>query len=361
MYTYIVYNTILFLSTLFAFLAQRSYNSNYKGAYTFFLFSSFLALFIPAAIRYDIGVDYKHYADYFELIKSGYFVAKEPLYILLNKAIALLGLDVQWFFVITSFIIYYFLYKIIPIKHLALGVFLYVVTLYLVDYSAIRQAIAVVLSTYAIQLLSEKRIKKFFIYIALAILIHLSTGLGILLVSPFIRRNYNKYLLLILLLLFYIVVVYGKITQVILFNIGDLIPKYAWYATSNLNMSAKVTSGLGILIRLFIAVVIIFFKDSIVKKNRHANVVVNLYVLYVLAYILNLDVHIFERVRHIYQFFSILSILYFIDIFDKKSKIVAASCIAFIFYAFFLKDINTDKKGVGAGLEINPYETILDR
>ncbi len=361
MYTYLIYNAILFLSVLFAFVAQKSYQNNDKSIYQVFLSLSFLSVFIPAAIRYDIGTDYANYVYYFDLIKNDYFVPKEPLYILLNKVIALLGLDVQWFFVITSFIICYFVYKIIPIKHLPLGVFLYVVTLYLHDYSAVRQGIAVVLVTYAIRFLSEKRMKKFFLYTALASLVHIATGLGILLVYPIVRRNYNKYFLLAIIAVSYVLIVRMNITQLILIYVGNLIPKYSWYLTSEFNRAVEMSSGVGVLIRLFIAFIIVFFKDRIVVKNSKANIIINLYVLYVFAYLLNLDVHIFERFRHIYQFFSILAVLYFVEIFDKYSRRMVAVGIALVFYLFFMKDINVDRKSVHGGLGINPYTTILDK
>ena len=73
MFTYAVYNFILFGSTISAYLYEKVQNKNAKMV---FLFVSFLIPFVFLAIRYDIGTDYHHYVDYFYKIKSGYLSLK---------------------------------------------------------------------------------------------------------------------------------------------------------------------------------------------------------------------------------------------------------------------------------------------
>jgi hypothetical protein len=96
MFTYAIYNFILFGSTLAAYLYEKSES---KNAQMVFYSIAFLIPFSFLALRYDIGTDYQNYVDYFYRIAGGEIVPKEPGYILVNYLISEVGLDVQWLFV----------------------------------------------------------------------------------------------------------------------------------------------------------------------------------------------------------------------------------------------------------------------
>src|SRR5690554_6268916 len=86
--TFVLYNSILLLSTLFVYLSDKI-----AGKYgKFFLLSiAFLILYLPAAIRFNIGSDYLSYKDIFYTIASSSAVKYETGFVLLNKIVYFFG------------------------------------------------------------------------------------------------------------------------------------------------------------------------------------------------------------------------------------------------------------------------------
>lgn len=82
LFSYILYNLTLTGSCLFIYLNEKTKEKNYK---ILFLILSFSFVFIPAALRYNIGVDYRTYVDIFEALKNSDLNHIEHGYKLINN------------------------------------------------------------------------------------------------------------------------------------------------------------------------------------------------------------------------------------------------------------------------------------
>lgn len=112
---------------------------------------AFLVLFIPAALRHDIGVDYSRYQGYeelFDIYTSGGSISEgmDIGFVLLIRVLGLFTQNAQWLFVVTSaFIIGLVLracQKLSPDPTLSVALFL-VAGLYLESLNIVRQWMAI--------------------------------------------------------------------------------------------------------------------------------------------------------------------------------------------------------------------------
>jgi hypothetical protein len=359
MNAYLVYNFILFFSVFFAAVAQVAYKKDkklYKLAITF----SFLVLFLPAAVRYNIGTDYSNYVDYYHKIQQGIIVPKEPLYILFNQLIDYLDIDFQWFFITISFLTYYLLYKSLPIEILAVGVFLYVVRLYFASYDAVRQELAIVIVIYAMK--NFNSLKRYYLWMLLVVMIHFGTGIVMMLIRPIINIKVNKIILMLIITFLTVLIIKTNIVFNMLALVASFFPKYAWYLTSDYVYGAKIGSGVGVAFRVVIALSILYSRDIILKRYRNLpiNAIFNMYFLYLIFYLLAVKIHIFGRVQGIFEFFFIFSFSYFLITIKGYGKYIIGILFLGIYYSFFLTSIGKgtiNKENKGAG--INPYQTIF--
>jgi len=355
MTTYIIYSFILIGTTISAYLYEKATKEHFK--IIFYIVSFFIPFFF-LAIRYDIGTDYHNYVEYFYRINSGEEIKKEIAYIYINKFIGDFNLNVQWLFIFFGFFFMFFSYKSFPKDGFALSVFFFIVIVYLYEgFSAIRQGLAVAIMAYASKYIYKKEFSKYFLWSLIAMTFHLIAGFLLLIVYPFINRKYNKYILLCFIILFFVIFRFTNLHEILLLNIGALFPKYEWYLHSKYMQPSQISSGFGMMLKVFIALLVVFYKDKIVKKYQQANIMINMYMIYIFFMLLRLKIMIFGRVEHIFIYSQIFVIVYFINIFKFRSKILVSTLILGIYFVIYLKYIST-----GTNKEdnfINPYQTII--
>ena len=110
-----------------------------KSASVVFLVSTFLALFLPAAVRYNIGTDYKNYVQIISasLPKHRYAVFETgwiPMLWLLDN----FDLNIHFFFVLTDFAILMCLFFVLDKKSFYLCIPIYVCFAYIQSFSLVR-------------------------------------------------------------------------------------------------------------------------------------------------------------------------------------------------------------------------------
>jgi transmembrane protein EpsG len=359
MFTYAIYNFILFGSTWAAYLYEKSES---KNSQIVFYSVAFLIPFIFLAIRYDIGTDYQNYVDYFYRISGGEIVPKEPAYLLVNYVIAYFNLDAQWLFVFFGFFFIFFAYKALPKDGFALGVFLLITTMYLYEgFSAIRQGLAIAIMAYAVKYIYEKNFKMYFFWAMVAMMFHAITAVLLLIVYPFVNRDINKFFLIFFILITFFLVKFTGVVMGAMHLVAILFPKYGWYINSQFMEPAAVSSGLGVILKISIALSVIFFKEKIVKRYKHANITINMYVFYIIFLIFHLKLSIFGRVEHAFVFYAIISITYFVNTFESRSKVIVGFIIGTLYYIIFMKYIATGTLEIDNDVYVNPYQTILER
>jgi hypothetical protein len=213
---------------------------------------------------------------------------------------------------------------------------------------------------YAVKHIYEKNFKMYFLWAMVAMSFHVIAAL-LLLIYPLVNKNINRFILIGIIIGLFFIVKFTHITMSIMNFATLLFPKYTWYINSRFMEPAAVSSGLGVILKISIALSIIFFKDKIVKKYKQANIAINMHVLYIVALIFHLKLSVFGRVEHAFVIFTFLSVVYFINTFEKKGRVIVLLIIGLLYYIIFMKYIVTGTKDIDNDVYINPYQIILDR
>ena len=364
MITYAIYTFILFGTTISAYISQVALKYNTRLVFYFF---SFFIPFIFLAIRYEINYDYHNYVYYFYQILDGNIPHKEPIYILINLIIGYLGLDVQWLFVTFAFFTIYFAYKAMDKEIFPIAVYLFITLFYLYDgMDIIRQGLVLSIMAYATKYIVQKRFFTYLLFALFSMGIHFFSGLILLMAYPILRIDFNRYFIIFFIVVLYILVLKFGIIEKLMNMFALLFPDYAWYITNERFTQHKtIGTGIGILFKMSILFMVVWFKNKISLHFKRANVFINMYVIYLALMIFSVKIVIFERVQNMFIFGVIFSLAYFLLILEKKSKILLIILI-FSFYGMdyykyiHSKTLKNMKSGKNLAV-VNPYRTILDR
>lgn len=187
-----VYISVTLLSILFAFLASKtqllrtgktmssqyiiSTEKNTKIGLYFLAALSFLPLFLVSAFRYGISFDYNYtYVPYYNRIANGYSAYYEPGFLFLNRFVNTVFHNVDWLFIITSFIFLLFCYLAIyqQSNEIAFSIFLLVCSrMYFFSFGQIREYIVIAIFLYSLKFIERKKPIPYFVLICLAATIH---------------------------------------------------------------------------------------------------------------------------------------------------------------------------------------------
>ncbi|MDY0193881.1 MAG: EpsG family protein [Aliarcobacter butzleri] len=163
---------IIYSFSLILLISSYLDRKNTKLYYIIFLY--FLILF--AGLRYNIGVDYQSYIDFFNLILSGQDIYMEDSFILLVKFINFIGGTEQLLFFIYAFLTITFTSKFIEYfsqnKVLSLYIYFTFAVFYFASFNGVRQALAVAIFVYSIKFIIEKNLLKYILFIVIATFIH---------------------------------------------------------------------------------------------------------------------------------------------------------------------------------------------
>src|SRR5690554_3242357 len=164
MATVIFYNFILLSSTFFVWLSERMH---YKLDRWFLLGIAFLLVFVPAAIRYDIGTDYVNYLAIYEGTSATKtlepYKFKEPFFYFVNWFLRSIGAHFQWMFATFAFIFTAVAFKAYPKKNAWLLHFLFFSMLWFFSFNGMRQAVALAWCLLAMFNFFERKYFAFFV------------------------------------------------------------------------------------------------------------------------------------------------------------------------------------------------------
>ena len=350
-YTLIIYNLILLFSTLFAYFATYAFTKIQRLISRLFCF---LVLFLPASIRYGIGTDYFAYVDIFNHIDfdNSYL---EPGYTFLNVVLSSNGMDSQWIFIVSSFIIYGVICFGLPRKYYVYYILIFVLLFYLRSYNIIRQSIAV--SFIFVACLNYNQNKKlYYLLVTLASLFHYSAILlyFIGLINA-IKIRKNTFFLFVIIL-----VVVVKINLIGLILNSDLVRNslYGNYIDSEFNTQTSIGSGIGIIIRTLIPFIIVINGYKL-SKNKNMQLFVWLSYIYILAYSMALQIFIFKRIVDAFVFVPIIGFPLICTIFNKHRKLILLMIIL-LFIANYEKIILDSRSILESGNGVTPYRTIFN-
>jgi hypothetical protein len=287
----------------------------------------FLALFLPASLRYGTGQDYFGYVNNFNNIETSTY--GEIGWVLLNRGISYLGLSSQWIFVFSSFLIYFPICFVIKRKNFFYSIVFYVILeVYFKSFNIIRQMIAMSFIICAFNALEFKKYVSFLRWLIIACLFHLST-IFILPFLPFLDIKFRKHITLIIITIIGVFVcIKFNIFEIALYIFDKLHIKYASYEFSRYAaMRTSIGTGLGFFVKTLPAFLVVLASPLITKKYPQKAFLVNLSAIYICASVLASQFTILGRIRDLFLFVPVLTVGFAIQAMGKYKKFIA---IAFI-------------------------------
>lgn len=263
----------------------------------FFKFLCFLVLYIPASVRYNIGIDYKSYVIMF----NSYSDYGEIGWHWIENLVRFLNLDVQWIFVVSSILIYGLLLKIKK-KEFILLISLYFFLNYTESYNAVRNYISISIFIFSYYVFLEGRNKTAIVFCCLGFLFHKSTilFLPLLIVSHFITLKKKQ------------VIVFAFLSMIIILcldvaTLSDLFSKltfdftYLRYLTSTKYGIKSGYFGLGSLLKWMILLLSYICCDERYCSKREFSAISIGFILLWISSMFFTKVQIFYRVTIVYS------------------------------------------------------------
>lgn len=362
--TVFFYCSILFGSTFFVWVSEKGRT---KIDRSFFLWIALLLVFIPSAIRYDIGTDYLNYVDIFEdhsRLES--YKYKEFGFYFINWLFAQIGAGAQWPIATFAFVFTLIAFKGYPRKNAWVLHFLFFSMLWFFSFNGVRQAVALSFSMLSLFYFFEKRYFWSLLSIIFGSIFHQS-ALLVLLIGLFSFIPFNIFIKIIVTPLIFVVtlvITFVSISIVIphLENILNFIglTKYAsYFDNSKYFIERGFGSGLGTLIKVCFSIYIVLNTKFFLKINKRYWLLILLTMAYAFGLVLASKIVIFDRMADV---FSIAPIVggYLLVSCGKKNIINHVIVLMFAFYVF----LAFFKAGFGVETDYNdpkrnPYQTIF--
>lgn len=369
MATVIFYNFILLSSTFFVWLSERMH---YKLDRWFLLGIAFLLVFVPAAIRYDIGTDYVNYLAIYEGTSATKtlepYKFKEPLFYFVNWFYQSIDAHFQWVFATFAFIFTAVAFKAYPKKNAWLLHFLFFSMLWFFSFNGMRQAVALAWCLLAMFNFFERKYFAFFVFSFIGATFHQSAllitlaGVAALIPLGSIFKSRIAPIFFIGFIAFTLVsmnIVLLYMEQ--LLNILGM-TKYANYFSSSTHFIERdFGTGLGVLAKVLFSIYIILNSAQFLKANKNYWLLIVLVLAYAVGVVLANNIIIFGRMADTFVIGPIIGGYVLLSLPSNKqmNQVVLGAFLIFLALSF-IKD--------GMGIETsyadpkrNPYQTIFSK
>lgn len=366
MISVIFYNFILFSSTFFVWLSEKISTRAGRGVILSF---AFLLVFLPSAIRYDIGTDYFNYVAIYNDnfgIPLDYFKLKEPGFYFVHWILQTIDAHFQWMFVVFSFIFSVMAFSAYPKKNAWLLHFIFFSSLWFFSFNGVRQATAISFCFFSLFYFFEKRYFRFFMFSIIGAMFHQSAifiviaGASALIpISEGVKFRVAPFLFITTILFVFFSM--GFILDLIkgFLNILGFV-KYANYFNNSTHFGTRdFGSGLGILTKLLFSIYLILNTRNFLQLNKQYWFLIVLVFIYTIALVLASNIIIFGRVSTLFVVGPIVAGFLLLQIPKNKS---INKCVLSVFLCFLI--LTFTKVGIGeetsyANPKLNPYKTIF--
>lgn len=358
--TVFFYNLIVLSSTFFVYFSEKC---KYRFDRNILLFIALLIIFIPSAIRYNIGTDFPNYINIYNNIES--YTQMEPGFYYINKLLKFVNAHAQWSIAILAFIFSYATISSYPKKDAWIIHLTFTLSLLLFSFNGVRQAIAIAFSLWAFKYYLDNSLLKASLLIIIGSLFHVASlifipiGLVGLIPLPKMFKEYFApitFIVSIFLLNFFT----PQLIELLALITIKLNLKYqVYFSHSRHFIATELGSGLGVLAKLLFSSFVIFRTKSFINKNPQLWILIILIFLYAIAIILAKEIVIFGRLEKVFAIAPIIGVYYLFQ-FKKSSFINSIVAIFFIIFLLF----SFEKATVGEPTNynnplLNPYQTIF--
>lgn len=356
------YIAFYFFGSFFALCYSKSRD---KSASTVFIICTFLCLFLPLALRYNIGTDYENYVRIVgSALRSGIYTPFEIGWTPIIYLIGRFDWDIHVFFLIPALLSTLIVLHVVPKKYFHFCIPLYISIAWIESFSLVRQAFATTLFLLATKSFFKRRYARFVIWAAVSCCFHKSTVvLAVLTVIAAMKwQILGRYVNFAILSGFYVLTRFINIGKILMEKvIGATF--YAYYITSQFNQSNNDGTGLGILVRL--VVFILFTSVPYAPPNsRERRIQYNVTCIYIFllaaGHMLAYQVHIFNRIPNL---FSPFYILFAMNLAESKSRYrrIAMPVVVSLVFLLFIVMVKVGLSSNPGGLGITPYQSIFSR
>lgn len=341
----LIYNINLLIVYITSFFS-RYFSSQQKNSLIskILIYISFISLFAVSALRYNVGSDYQAYEDLFSRIES-YDLnnsAYEFGYVLLNKMIYLISDNNQSIFIITSFVILFFI--VITIfrysNKLEVSMFLFI-TLYFYysSFNIVRQYISIAIMFYATRYIFDRNFKIYVLCVIIALFFHTTAIFALPLYFLSDKKLNNKMLIISIIVTCIVLVLINPIFNII----TVLFPKYAYYEGGVLFTSGSYRSII-VIGSIFFSTYL--YRNKIIRKDEKNTLYINAMFIGLIVSILGIKSVLFIRIMSYFSIYSILLIPNFINSFEKKLKPLVYLLIINISYIYCYLLLSKNDGGV---------------
>lgn len=259
----------------------------------FFQGITFLILFLPAAFRYGIGVDYFNYVTIFDNISRGGEFSKEPIWWVLNRFVYELGGDARVLIALVAFLTYYFMFCEVISKKWFIYVPVFFLIIYTWTFTTLRQMLAMSMCFFSLCRVQKGKYFLAFVVFILSFFVHRSVLFYILIYGIVKMVRVKKRIGIIFVFAIYIIaVMLGPLLNDIFLMIVSLTLYGSDYINSDWVNAPEISTGLGRLLKscIYFALVIFF-----PKKNEKSELF-TLLLLYISIEFFSQNIRIIGRV-----------------------------------------------------------------
>lgn len=266
----VFYLAIFSLASICAFLADKFSKTRKDGKSVlnkFFWIASFLIAWLPLAVRFYVGTDYKNYMYLYNNTSDYYNIAtnSESGFWLINRFGQLFNFDFQFVISVSTLITFVLFYIGLASYrkdvNIGMATFVLLASTYSFLCNGVRQGIAMAFVFVSFKYIVDRKLVKFLIVILLGCLFHYT----IICIVPFYffsgKKDSAKWVKPIIMILFVIVLFNIQKYYSLFFNSSELFKKYSLYTVSNTHF------GFG----LFINIAIYLFFYFILYTNNRSN------------------------------------------------------------------------------------------
>jgi transmembrane protein EpsG len=320
---YLINMSIVTLSTFFGSLHKR-----YDKKAGWFLSKVYtaiatLSLAFISGFRYKVGTDYQTYVEIYYLVRSQNKIklSLEPLFILLIKLLANITSNPQILFFVTALITNVLIVRSLKkySVNMTLSMYFYITTFsYYATMNGLRQYMASAILFYGFKHVLEGNFKQYLFYIVVAMFIHQSAFIMILIY--FLARNKvdSKNNLLVVIIFICSILVYQPFV-----NFLSAFTKFTRF-DNYIEIFATDNNGVNIL-RILVAALpglfMFLYRDKVRKElGNKADIIINMCLFSTLFMTLAWRQVFFARMCMYFDFYYLLALPIICRLFDKKTN-----------------------------------------
>lgn len=339
----------LFLGFLMDKFKNRT-NNNYK----YLSLGIFLALFTISAIRFEVGKDYTdtYVFTYNQILEHASNVRMDIAFMVIYKIMYFFKANVQWIFIITSFIINWFICKSVneQSENCQLSLWIYICGIfYFFSMNGVRQSVAISLFYYSLKYIKNKELKKYFILNGLGCLFHSSAIIFFPLYFILGRKYKFKTKLIVAIGIFV-----GSNVIITLLSYLLLQTKYSMYLTNGA-YSAHESINFSMVLNI---ILFLLYEWNLSKKSDEMSIIYsNIHYIGIIVTLFATSLPLIIRVFVYFRFIEFLSVPNLINIQSRKRYRQVIILVVFIIYfAYFIWGVF-----IKNGNTVLPYQTIFSQ